>query len=650
MIITAMNRILCIGIGFLIMGLGFAQDFDGAKWIGVPTDQLAIYADYLPVFKIDYDVEIMPGSSATMVYGQNDPRLMNPNLNIYNLASVPGESAIKVKADVDGTISIYRSGYHADDNPEIPIAVFDGSQEWSDGINHIQIASNLGNTTIYLNGKRIGSKEVNPIGSGADYISFPVLAGMGAEISGDACIKNLKISNFREPGNILFSILDKIAETRIIEVPKRGMPALRTDLEIGHDKEIATAKIDVTARGIYDMSINGKRITDGYFYPGSTQYNKTHLYNSFDITSLLVNGNNIIDVQLGEGWWSGPSTFKGENWNFFGDRPSLLAVIRVKYSDGTEDKFVSSPDTWSYTLDTPLIVGSFFQGEIYDATVTGSVAEYHPAVEITTEESAYPFDCGWSRVNLRKDYGDNVIAVDTLSAVTMTEPRDGVYVYDFGQNFAGVPFLTFHDLEKGKEVGVRYAEVLYPDMERYSSNKGMIMTENIRAAMNRDAYIAAGSGTETFSPRFTLHGFRYLEVSGLDEPLALRDVKALPLSSVHHFNADFECSDSLVNRLWKNILWSTRSNFISIPTDCPQRNERLGWMGDISVYSSTAQNWQTSPLFLGNIFSRCATVRQRKAVSRTWPRQELVLAVSCGAAPGLRSLMRCSNNMATPPP
>ena len=135
---------------------------------------------------------------------------------------------------------------------------------------------------------------------------------------------------------------------------------------------------------------------------------------------------------------------------------------------------------------------------------------------------------------------------------------------------------------------MRYAEVLYPDLPQYKAHSGMIMTENLRAAMCSDSYKVSGSGQNLFSPRHTLHGYRYMEITGLDRPLPLDAVRGVAVSSVSDFKAGFSCSDSLVNRLWENILWSTRSNFISIPTDCPQRNERLGWMGDISVFAPTA--------------------------------------------------------------
>jgi len=143
-------------------------------------------------------------------------------------------------------------------------------------------------------------------------------------------------------------------------------------------------------------------------------------------------------------------------------------------------------------------------------------------------------------------------------------------------------------MKQGTKINLRFAEVKYPDLPQYRQNTGMIMLENIRSAMAQDIYICKGGDEEIFSPRFTYHGYRFVEITGIEKALALKDVKGIVLSSIDNVTADYECSNSEVNRLWQNIKWSAFSNFVSIPTDCPQRNERLGWSGDISVFSRTA--------------------------------------------------------------
>lgn len=562
------------------------HNLDGARWIGAPGDMQSLYADYLPIFKINCTAHVPLGENASIIYGEGDPRLTNRNFNIYDIEHAADSIALKVKIYGDGHIDIFRYGYHPKDNPASPIATFPFKTS-KEATYNLTIASNHGITDFYIDKEKIGQANLNPVGRGSDYLAFPVLAGMKVELpSGNrSWIENINISNYRQPSNILFSCSRRYNASEKIKLPVRSMPMLHAELNIAADKEVKNVSVLSTARGIYDISINGKRITDDYFNPGSTQYNKTHLYDTFNITNLLHSGNNTIDVQLAEGWWCGGSTYIGENWNFFGDRPSFIAKFIVEYTDGNIATFVTEPNTWLCSTDGPVVEGSFFQGEIFDSRKKPS---WHPAAEISTDTTANPNIGAWNNLNLRPSFGTRVCAVDTIEAISMSEPRPGVYVYDMGQNMAGVPLLTFYNLPEGCTVTARYAEVLYPDMPQYASNAGMIMTENLRTAMCKDMFISSGRPQETFSPRYTLHGYRFIELTGLESPVPLKSVKAIPLSSITGFKADYHCSDSLVNRLWDNIRWSSLSNFISIPTDCPQRNERLGWMGDISVFSTTA--------------------------------------------------------------
>lgn len=199
----------------------------------------------------------------------------------------------------------------------------------------------------------------------------------------------------------------------------------------------------------------------------------------------------------------------------------------------------------------------------------------------------------YSAYTLSAQYGQTVKAIMKLTALSVEEVRPRVFVYDTGQNMVGVPEILLTGMEPGKRINVRYAEVKYPDLPRYTGNQGMIMLENIRAAMAQDVYITKG-GKEMMSPRFTYHGYRYLEITGIDEALPVEDVRGIVLSSVDGLASYYESSNEKVNKLWHNIVWSTYANFFSIPTDCPQRNERLGW--DLSLFSDCY------------LFSRCLAV------------------------------------------
>lgn len=561
--------------------------FDGAAWIGAAAGQQPVVPERLTVFRIGFDLALQPGASATFVYGADDPRLMDRNLNIYNLASRPDSSYIAVALASD-SLRVYRRGYSPADGPA-PVAAFPAMGLRTDGTpNRVEILTNYGNTEFRINGTPVGRAGLNPIGNGADYIAFPSLSRMGVRVpqGGGAVFSRIDVGHLRAPAATLWSEPGPISESRMLDVPVRSMPELRTELHVADAAALSSATLYATARGIYDICVNGSRVTADYFAPGSTQYNRTHPYRQYDIAPLLREGRNTITVSLGEGWWSGPSTFSGDNWNFFGDRQSFIGAVVLRDAAGAETRVVTSPDTWQVSTDGPRVAGSFFQGEIYDATRTRQT--WRQAVEVPLEGTVCTSAGPWDNIRFVAAGTDRVMPVDTLTAVAVAEPRPGVYVYDMGQNCAAVPLVKLRDVAPGTAVSMRYGEVLYPDMPQYAANRGMVMTENLRAAMNHDVYVASGAPAEEFSPRFTLHGYRYIEISGVDRPLPLDAVKSLPLSSIERPTAFFECSDTLVNRLWRNIMWSTYSNFISIPTDCAQRNERLGWMGDISVFSPAA--------------------------------------------------------------
>jgi alpha-L-rhamnosidase len=193
--------------------------------------------------------------------------------------------------------------------------------------------------------------------------------------------------------------------------------------------------------------------------------------------------------------------------------------------------------------------------------------------------------------------GDNASIVKTLTARSVEEVRPKVFVYDMGQNMVGVPQIQIKNGKKGQEIILRYAEVKYPNLPDYKGNEGMVMMENIRAALTQDTYILKG-GDETIQPRFTFHGYRYVEITGVDQAVPAASVKGLVISSITGLSSSYETSNELVNKLWQNITWSLRSNFLSIPTDTPARNERMGWSGDISVFSRSATYLTDADLFL----------------------------------------------------
>ena len=625
------------------------QAWQGAKWIGRAKDAVMFYAPYFPIFRLCYDVQLdkkSKSTAASFVFGANDPRLMDRNKNLLGVAAAKDSSYIRLELNIaplkhhhPALLSIYRKGYKTGEEQEVLVDKREISADIISEANkyethHVSIAVNAGACSLLIDGKVIipeqeqidtdgikktfGSLVLNPTGEqGNNYIAYPMVADLGYQLhpKQKATFRNVEVRSYRNPQHVVATLGDatldggKQGMLRTIALKENAAPMLRTTFQTQLGKRIKKARLYATARGIYDLYINGKQVSPAYFNPGTTQYERTHLYQTFDVTSLLQpDTKNAIGAILSEGWWSGAATYVTGNWNLFGDRQSLLAKLLITYDDGTEQTIVTDPKTWKTYDDGAVRYGSFFMGEVYDArkaeaqkdwaTPNYDDSQWQPATELnygSTTKKSNEIDPKASDGNflLASDYqmladmAQPILPIDTLTAQSLTQPRAGVYVYDMGQNMAGVPLIHFSGLKPGTEVKIRTAEVKYPDLPRYGDNVGMIMTENLRVATSQDVYIAKG-GEETFSPRFTLHGYRYLEITGIDTPVSKENVKAIVVSSMNENASLYQTSRPDINRLWQNAMWSTRANFMSVPTDCPQRNERLGWMGDISVFSRSA--------------------------------------------------------------
>ncbi len=647
--------------------------WDGAQWIGGGPDDLVLYAPALSVFKFDYGIQLDKSTKSTkaaFVFGGNDTRLMDKDLNLMGMETRKNENYISLELDISGLsdatdglakLNIYRVGYDKGDSKEVPFKSLNIPQSAINQANKydkhsFSVACNFGLFEFMIDGKtKITEKtneapsqfgnnglNLNPVGKGNNYISFPMLGEIGFQTNPNqtAYFTDLTIRNFRLPSNPLFSEnLNSQSYTGIFKNEKltvvnnaykisggaliladpsrNAAPMLRSTFKVP-SKTIGNARLYVTARGIYEMYINGKRISKDYFNPGLTQYNKHQMYQTYDLTKDLQQGKtNTIGAWLSEGWWSGNITYSGENWNYFGDRQSLLCKLVISYTDGTRQIINSNTADWKLFTEGPIRYGSFFQGEFYDAnkeqTIKGwSTAGYNDshwkkASEVPLEGTVYidqkPDPSGrrtqveYSNMKIVGQMGENAAIVMTLTAKSVEEVRPKVFVYDMGQNMVGFPQIKIRNGKKGQVINLRYAEVKYPNLPDYKGNEGMIMMENIRAALTTDSYILKG-GDETIQPRFTFHGYRYLEITGVGSAIPIYEVKGLVISSITGLSSDYTTSNELVNKLWRNITWSLRSNFLSIPTDTPARNERMGWSGDISVFSRSATYLTDADLFL----------------------------------------------------
>jgi alpha-L-rhamnosidase len=499
-------------------------------------------------------------------------------------------------------------------------------------------------------GTSVGAEvTLNPLGPGHDVISYGMLGDIGFSVDAGqkASFSDLTVFNARMPGNVLFKetpgeqgytgifksfsadpqsglsiqnnayqLNGKNSGVFIVADPSHNaMPMLRTKFATA-DKTITGARLYVTARGIYEVYLNGKRVGNDYYNPGLTQYNKTHLYQTYDVTNMVSKGQNAIGAMLGEGWWSGMLSY-GNVWNHFGDRQSLLAKLVITYADGTRDVITTGDKNWQYYNKGSILYSSLDMGEVTDARRDVSIKDWSTvayddhawkkAEKVPLQGTTYTggsFDFIGKELTLDFDHvlligqiGNSAGIYKTLTAKSMKEVRKGVYVYDMGQNFVGVPKINIMNGIAGKEVTLRYAEVLYPDLKESGKNVGMIMTENYRAALSQDIYIMK-DGEQVLQPRFTSHGYQYIEITGIDQPLPLTAVQGLAISSVKKLTAGYATSNAKVNKLWSNLTWSNIDNFLTIPTDCPQRNERMGWSGDISIFSRTATYVSNADQFL----------------------------------------------------
>nr|GID87135.1 hypothetical protein Ade03nite_60590 [Actinoplanes derwentensis] len=353
-----------------------------------------------------------------------------------------------------------------------------------------------------------------------------------------------------------------------------GKPLLRREFRV--DRTVSRARIYATALGVYELSLNGSRVGDHQLAPGWTDYTKRIQYQSFDVTAQLVAGDNTIGAMLGDGWWSGHIAWFGDK--LYGQRPELLAQLHIDYTDGTS-QVIGSDGTWR-SADGPVLRGDNVHGETYDARLDPP----------GWRRSAYD-DTAWSPATVRDTSADDptkrlVAQVDPpvkvtaeLKARAVTQPRPGVWVFDLGQNMVGSVRLRVTG-EAGKQVRIRHAEVLNPD--------GTVYTANLRTAQATDYYTLAGTGAEVYEPRFTFHGFRYVELTGFPGTPALSAVTGRVMGTAAPFTGELTTSDPMINQLQSNIVWGQRGNFLSIPTDTPARDERLGWTGDINVFAETA--------------------------------------------------------------
>lgn len=330
-------------------------------------------------------------------------------------------------------------------------------------------------------------------------------------------------------------------------------------------KLVKQATLYATALGWFDIHLNGARVNESYFDPGWTDYRKRLYYRAYDVTAALIEGTNVIGCVLADGWYSGYIGWCHQR-DVYGRYPRFRAQLHIDYEDGTQEVIATSP-AWKASIG-PTLEADILMGETYDARQ-----------ELGGWQSPDYDDASWSSVDmgceldpvLQAHPSQPVVALsaEQFHPVEITHPTADVYIFNLGQNFAGIVQLQVKTARPGQVIRIRHGERLKSD--------GSLYTFNLRTARATDTYICRGDAEEIWSPRFTFHGFQYVEVRGLLEAPVHDTIIGIPLSSDTPRVGSFECSDPLLNKLASNVYWGQRSNFIEIPTDCPQRDERLGW-------------------------------------------------------------------------
>ena len=362
-------------------------------------------------------------------------------------------------------------------------------------------------------------------------------------------------------------------EERSFPDPAGAPLYLRHSFEV--PKKPVRARLYATARGVYEPGLNGERVGDHELAPGWTEYHRRLQYQTYDVTEQVRAGANVLSAIVADGWWSGHVGFDPSRpARHYGLAPAWLGQLVLDFADGSR-RVVATGEGWTEG-DGPVRAADLLMGEFVDARRSPS---YRPVAVLDREPGP-----------LVAEPDPPIRITGDVPATRVWQHRPGRWLADFGQNLVGRVVLTVRGAAAGSRIVVRHAEVLDDDGDLYVAN--------LRRAQATDTYVSAGGATEVFEPRFTFHGFRYAEVAGCPGELTADDLVARVVHNDTPFTGRFTCSDPMVEQLYANIVWGQRGNFLAVPTDCPQRDERLGWLADAQVFAPTAtRNADVSAFF-----------------------------------------------------
>lgn len=658
------------------------QAWEGAQWIGSTAKRLSAPSDFSYCIRTRFRIE--RGHQASLLFGANDFRLRDSYQNIDNMSGTnyvrveldfPNRKSERV-----GALKVYRVGYAPQDRENVPLLEVSEksfpqsnikdllTEEGTYKEHDLTICIETGNISFLIDGQALtvcgngfpghlqplkdnqgNIAEVVTIGQWGgthDYNSYPNLCEVGFAAMPKSKVVYMDyeiLDRGASEDNVVFSpeqykcfaslpCVDVKGNNIYVDNPETSVRMVHADPSHGSltqlcsvfniDGEVSEARLYVTAMGACELHMNGRLVSQDRFIPGSSQYREVLGYASYDVSSLLQKGENAIGALLMPGWYTGNMSYTTRNYNFWGDHEALLAKLVVRYADGRRCVFVSSPNTWKSCNEGPWRYGSFFNGEVYEASretaMRGWTTKAYREGEAWKRAEVIAMR-DWQKPRIEARYDRAVRLCQTLDAqrVTPIHSADGhTYTYDMGVNMVGVPEITFPKgvLHKGDTVIIRYAEQIYPGLYKDGAQSedekwyaaeygpqgkniaGRILQANLRAALVTDFFIADGADEVTYSPRTTYRGYQYIQITlpSHQGALPLNSIKGLVLSSdslptgVYHAETYDEVTGKLANQLFKNIQRSQLGNFFTLPTDCPQRNERMGWTGDAQAYTRTA--------------------------------------------------------------
>jgi alpha-L-rhamnosidase len=367
------------------------------------------------------------------------------------------------------------------------------------------------------------------------------------------------------------------------ETKSNPAPIMRREFSVNAKKKMERARLYASAMGLYEIELNGKRVGEEYFTPGWTAYDFRYQYQTYDVTGLVKSGRNCLGAMMGDGWFRGRSGWEKRR-NLYGKKLALLAQLVIRYTDGTQE-IVTSDENWKAATGA-VVWSDIYDGEEYDARLEKS-GWSAAGFDDKDWKGVAPIDA--PKAKIVAPAGPPVEKIEELKVAKVFKTPAGDTVLDMGQNMVGwVKFRV--TAPAGTTIALRHAEVL--------DKSGNFYTANLRTAKETIRYTTRGGGTEVYEPHFTFQGFRYVAVSGWPGEVKTEDFTGVVVHSEMPRTGTFESSNAMLNQLEHNIIWGQKGNFVDVPTDCPQRDERLGWTGDAQVFAPTASfNFDTAAFY-----------------------------------------------------